>query len=65
MNKDCSDDSDFNRQMRSIDIRSNYLVRNFSNCSVEVKRQLFSAYCSSMYSAALWCNFKKYSSTIR
>ena len=33
------------------------------HCSVEVKSQLFSAYCSSMYCAALWCNFKKY--TIR
>ena len=63
MNNECNDDSDINRQMRSFYIRSNYLVRNFSNCSVEVKSQLFSAYCSSMYCAALWCNFKKY--TIR
>ena len=54
MNKDCSDDSDINRQMRSFYIRSNYLVRSCSNYSVEVKSQLFSAYCSSMYCAALW-----------
>ena len=60
MNKGCSDDSDINRQMRSFYIRSNYFVLSFSNCSVEVKSQLFSAYCSSMYCAALWCNFKKY-----
>ena len=63
MNKDCSDDSDINHQMRSFYIRSTYLVRSFSNCSVEVQRQLFSAYCSSMYCAAVWCNCKKY--TIR
>ena len=61
MNNDCSDDSDINRQMGSLYSRSNYVVRNFSNCSVEVKRQLFSiAYCSSMYCVALWCNFKKH-----
>ena len=54
MHNDCSVDSDINRQMRSFYIRSNYLVRSFSNCSVEVKSQLFSAYCSSMYCAALW-----------
>ena len=55
----------FSRQMRSFYIRSNYLVRtcSCSNCSVEVKSQLLSAYCSRMYCAALWCNFKKY--TIR
>ena len=45
--------------MRSFYIRSNYLVRNFGICSTSVKTQLFGAYCSSMYCAALWCDFKQ------
>ena len=47
-----------NRQMRSFDIRSDYLIRNFSECCDNVKSLLFSSYCSSMHCAPLWSNFK-------
>ena len=58
MNRSFCDDGDINRQMRSFYIRSNYLIRNFSKCSDNVKSLLFNSYCSSMYCAPLWSNFK-------
>ena len=44
--------------MRSFYFRSNYLIRTFSRCSLQVKSMLSSAYCSSLYFAPLWVNFK-------
>ena len=46
--------------MRLFYIRSirNYLIRNFSKCSDNVKSLLFNSYCSSMYCAPLWSNFE-------
>ena len=35
------------------------LLRKFKICSTEVKKQLFTSYCSSFYCCALWCNFNK------
>ena len=59
------DDDDIRRQMRSFDFRSNYLVRNFSRCSVNIKSLMFSAYCGSLYCAPSRVTLKcSYISTI-
>ena len=33
------------------------LVRNFSECSEDVKIELFRSYCCNIYAANLWCNY--------
>ena len=58
INSSFNDDDDIRRQVRSFYFRSNYLIRTFSRCSLQVKTMLFSAYCSSLYCAPLWVNFK-------
>ena len=58
INSSFNDDDDIRRQMRSFYFRSNYLIRTFSRCSLQVKSMLLSAYCSSLYCAPLWVNFK-------
>ena len=51
------DDRDISRQVRGLYFRANMLVRKFSLCSYNVKRQLFVSYCTSMYCAHLWSQF--------
>ena len=52
-----NDNFDIVRQTKAVYIRGNMLVRNFSDCSQDVKIELFRAYCSNMYAANLWCNY--------
>ena len=40
-----SDDADINREIRNIFVRTNILIRRFSNCSLDVKAILFKTYC--------------------
>ena len=58
ISNDLYDDSDIQRQTRSIYARGNSLVRKFRNCSDDIKRQLFKSYCNALYCAQLWCRFK-------
>ena len=60
---DMKDERDIKRQTRSIYGRGNVTVRKFSNCSAEVKNQLFRSYISCLYSSHLWCSYgtKQYS----
>ena len=51
------DNLDIERQTQAVYIRGNMLVRNFSECSQEVKVELFRSYCSNIYGASLWCNY--------
>ena len=37
----------------------NLLVRTFHMCFPDVKVALFRAYCTPLYTAHMWCNFKK------
>ena len=55
---DLSDDTDISRQRRQLYVQGNTLVRKFSMCSPDVKVRLFRAYCSSMYTSYLWCQYK-------
>ena len=49
-----TDDSDIQREIRNMYIRTNKLVRRFSKCSFDVKVMLFRSYCICLYDAALW-----------
>ena len=60
---DLRNDSDIKRQIKSVYVKGNVLVRKFSKCTAEVKARLFKAYCSSFYCDSLWCNY--YSETYR
>ena len=54
---DFKDDSTIEKQTRGIYARRNMLNSRFGNCTEEVKKQLFLAYCESFYFAALWNNY--------
>ena len=56
---DLSDDDDINRQRRTLFVQGNIILRKFNMCSVGVKLTLFRTYCSPMYTAQLWWNYKK------
>ncbi len=47
-------DYDITRQLRSIILRTNILLRTFSRCSNEVKLRLFQSYCTNLYCSHLW-----------
>ena len=53
-----SDNDDIERQMRSLYVRINMLLRQFNLCSFDVKLMLFNAFCTNMYCSAMWCDFK-------
>ena len=54
-----TDDEDIARQCRMIYIQTNTLIRKFHMCSAHVKLTLFRTFCSPMYTAHLWWNYKK------
>ena len=47
------------KECRAVYTRGNMHLRKFKICSTEVKKQLFTSYCSSFYCCALWRNFNK------
>lgn len=51
------DDSDLERERRALSVRANMLARRFSRCAVAVKIALFKAYCTTLYSGALWFRY--------
>ena len=53
------DDDDMLRQMRTLYIRSNKLLRTFYHCSIDVKLELFRNFCTSFYCCYLWTAYKK------
>ena len=55
---DLRDDSDIMSQNRKLCARGNMLVRQFKSCTIDVKRQLFLTFCSTIYCRALWVNFR-------
>jgi hypothetical protein len=52
-----SDDDDIQREICSMFVRTNILIRRFAKCSIDVKKVLFRSYCLSLYDAALWRYF--------
>ena len=53
------DDADMFRQRRLLYVQANMLVRKFHHCTYDVKINLFRAYCTPLYTAPLWVNYKK------
>ena len=49
LSEDKSDDAEISKQIRTLYIRSNTLLRMFSYCTIDVKKELFRTYCSSLY----------------
>ena len=58
-NTNVQDDDDMLRQMSTLYIRSNKLLRTFHYCSTDVKLELFKSYCTSFYCCYLWTAYKK------
>lgn len=56
---DLSDDKDICRQRQKLYAQADVLCRTFSMCSESVKISLFGAYCTSLYTAYLWCCYKQ------
>ena len=59
LSTNAQDDVDMLRQMRTLYIRSNKLLRTFYYCSTDVKLELFKSYCTSFYCCYLWTAYKK------
>ena len=57
--EDQSDDVEIFKQIRTLYIRSNKLLRMFSYCTINVKKELFRSYCSSLYCCSLWSDYRK------
>ncbi len=53
------DDLDMDRQRRALYASVNIIKRKFWNCDYNVKKQLFSSYCASLYCSHLWAISKK------
>ena len=56
---DLSDDRDIERQRCSLYAQGNMLIRKLHMCSEDVKVRLFKTFCSPMYTAYLWWNYRK------
>ena len=54
-----SDYVEISKQIRILYTRSNKLLRMFSYCTIDVKKELFRSYCSSLYCCALWSDYRK------
>jgi hypothetical protein len=51
------DDIDIKREICNMFVRTNTLIRRFSECSVAVKKVLFNAFCMCLYGSALRHNY--------
>ncbi|XP_048006600.1 uncharacterized protein LOC125241931 [Leguminivora glycinivorella] len=53
---DMCDDEDIKRERRALATRANMLAHRFGRCTVPVKITLFKAFCTSLYTCALWAS---------
>ena len=58
-NMNSQDDDDMLRQMRTLYIRSNKLLRTFHYCTIDVKLELFRSFCMPFHCCYLWTAYKK------
>ena len=61
LNEKCQDDNDIQRHIRSLYARANTVIREFYNCTVDIKLSLFKSYCLPSYCSHLWVRYNKYS----
>ena len=59
LTEDMTDDDDIRRQCCKMYAQANTLARRFHSCTDDVKISLFKAYCTPLYTAYLWINYKK------
>ena len=58
IDNELNDERDILRQRRKLYQQGNAIIRKFSNCTIDVKINLFKTYCTSMYTAQLWCRYR-------
>ena len=58
ISSDGTDDIDIQRQRGRLYAQGNSILRKFHMCSVDVKVVLFRSYCTPLYTAHLWSNYK-------
>ena len=56
LSSDMKDDIDVKRQLRSLYISANTILRKFARCTVPVKCKLIESYAMNFYCSYLWCN---------
>jgi hypothetical protein len=61
MTDDFRDDMDINRQCRKLYAQGNTLLRKFHMCTADVKVGLFRTFCTPLYTAQIWWNYRMYS----
>ena len=54
LTNDLQDNEEIKRQIRSIYCRSNMLIRDFHFCNEDVRKLLYSTFCSNLYCTQLW-----------
>ena len=59
LSPDLGDDADIARQCRQLYAQGNMLLRKFHMCSTSVKVKLFKSFCTPLYCAQLWWNYRK------
>ena len=61
LSEDQSDDVEISKQIRTLYtcIRSNKLLRMFSYFTIDVQKEIFRYYCSSLYCCSLWSDYRK------
>ena len=58
IDNEMNDEKDILRQRKKLYQQGNSIIRKFSICSIDVKLVLFKAYCTSLYTAQLWCRYR-------
>ncbi len=61
MTDDFRDDMDINRQCCKLYVQRNMLIRKFDMCTADVKVELFRTFCTLLYTAQIWWNYRLYS----
>ena len=59
ISSDSSDELDIGRQRRQLYLRGNTLLRKFHMCNLDTKISLFRTYCTSLYTAHIWCKYSR------
>lgn len=54
-----SDDIDITKQLRTLYMRANSLLRTFHHCTTDVKLELARAYCACFYCPSMWTKYNK------
>ena len=59
LNEKLHDGTEILKQRKSLYARCNTILRKFLKCSQNVKKQLFTSFCTNIYCLPLWCNYRE------